>query len=47
MTYLDMIRVVDRKLDTGEITLGEYEEIIEPLKREIQPERKKGRWLSE
>ena len=26
------------KLDNGDITLGEYEQMIEPLKREIQPE---------
>lgn len=38
MTYLDLIRDADRKLDNGRITLGEYEKIIEPLKREIQPE---------
>ena len=38
MTYLDMIRVADRRLDTGEITLGEYEKMIKPLNREIQPE---------
>lgn len=38
MTYLDLIRDADRKLDTGDITLGEYEKIIAPLKQEIQPE---------
>ena len=38
MTYLDLIRDADRKLDKGHITLGRYEEMIEPLKREIQPE---------
>ena len=35
MTYLDLIRDADRKLDKGDITLGEYEEMIEPLNREI------------
>ena len=45
MTYLDLIRDADRKLDTGEITLGEYEELIEPLKREMQPERERGHWI--
>ena len=45
MTYLDLIRSADRKLDKGDITLAEYEEMIEPLKREIQPERKRGRWM--
>lgn len=38
MTYLDLIRDADRQLDDGQITLGEYEQMIEPLKREIQPE---------
>lgn len=37
MTYLDLIRDADRQLDDGRITIGEYEEMIEPLKREIQP----------
>lgn len=45
MTYLDLIRDADRQLDTGKITLGEYEKIIAPLKREIQQERKPGHWL--
>ena len=35
MTYLDLIRNADRKLDKGDITLGEYEKMIEPLNREI------------
>ncbi len=35
MTYLDLIRDADRKLDMGKITLGEYEKMIEPLNREI------------
>jgi hypothetical protein len=35
MTYLDLIRDADRKLDMGDITLGEYEEMIKPLSREI------------
>ena len=35
MTYFDLIRDADRKLDKGDITLGEYEKMIEPLKREI------------
>lgn len=38
MTYLNLIRSAEYKLDKGNITLGEYEEMIEPLKREIQPE---------
>ena len=51
MTYLDLIRDADRKLDKGHITLGRYEEMIEPLNREIQPtvqpERKRGEWINE
>ena len=46
MTYLDLIRDADRKIDNGDITIGEYEKMIEPLKREIQPERKKGKWIN-
>ena len=44
MTYLDLIRKADHELDYGEITIGEYEQMIEPLNREIQPERKTGKW---
>lgn len=46
MTYFDLIRSAEYKLDKGYITLGEYEKMIEPLKREIQPERKAGRWVN-
>ena len=42
MTYLDLIRNADYKLDNDAITLGEYEQMIEPLNREIQPEPKKS-----
>lgn len=45
MTYLDLIRNADYKLDNDAITLGEYEQMIEPLNREIQPEPKKSVWL--
>lgn len=45
MTYLDLIRKADYELDYGEITLGEYEQMIEPLNREIQPEPKKSVWI--
>ena len=44
MTYLDLIRNADYKLDNDAITLGEYEQMIEPLNREIQPEPKKSVW---
>lgn len=40
MTYLDLLRSAEYKLDKGHITLRRYEEMIEPLKQEIQPERK-------
>lgn len=38
MTYLNLIRSAEYKLDKGNITLGQYERMIEPLNREIQPE---------
>lgn len=38
MTYLELIRDADRQLDDGRITIGEYEQMIEPMNREIQPE---------
>lgn len=44
MTYLDLIRDAERQLDDGQISLGEYENMIEPLKQEIHTERKK-RWI--
>ena len=37
MTYLDLIRDADRQLDDGRITIGEYEQMIEPMNREVQP----------
>ena len=42
MTYLDLIRDADYKLEHGRITLGEYDKMIEPLKTEIP---KVGRWI--
>ena len=35
MTYQDLYEKATRLLDNGEITIGEYEEMIKPLKREI------------
>lgn len=35
MTYQDLYEKAIRLLDNGEITIGEYEEMIKPLKREI------------
>ena len=37
MTYLDLMRKADYQLDYGEITLREYEQMLKPLEREIQP----------
>lgn len=45
MTYLDLIRDADRKLDNGDITLGEYEQMIAPLNREVQPNRNRPHWI--
>lgn len=45
MTYLDLLRDAVHKLDKGDITLGEYDRMLEPLKRKIEPERKTGRWV--
>ena len=44
MTYYELLENAIRKLDKGDITLGEYEKLLEPLKREIEPERKPGHW---
>ena len=41
MTYLELYKDAERKLEKNEITIGEYEEMIAPLKIEI-PEREKG-----
>ena len=38
MTYLELIESANLKFETNKVTLGEYERMIEPLKREIQPE---------
>lgn len=38
MTYLELIQEADRKLDKNEITIGEYEEMIKPLKNELPKE---------
>lgn len=35
MTYQDLYEKAIRLLDNGEITIGEYEGMIKPLKREI------------
>lgn len=32
MNLIELLRDADRKLDTGEITIGEYEKMIAPLK---------------
>ena len=46
MTYFDLMASANRKLNNGEITLGEFKEMIEPLEREIEPERKTGKWIN-
>ena len=46
MTYFDLMASANRKLNNGEITLGEFKEMIEPLEREIEPERKSGKWIN-
>lgn len=35
MTYIELLRIADQKLNNNEITLGEYEEMIKPLEREV------------
>lgn len=36
MTYYELILDAVHKLNSNQITIGEYEEMIEPLKREIE-----------
>jgi hypothetical protein len=36
MTYYELIKDAEHKLNSNKITLGEYEEMIKPLKREIE-----------
>ena len=45
MTYEELYDKANRMLDNSEITIGEYETMIEPLKVEIKPERKTGKWI--
>lgn len=35
MTYIELLRIADQKLNNNKITLGEYEEMIKPLEREV------------
>ena len=42
MTYLDLIHNADYKLSHNQITFGEYDKMIEPLRTEIP---KKGKWI--
>ena len=46
MTYLELYEKATRQLEKSEITLGEYEEMVEPLNSEI-PTRKHGEWEEE
>lgn len=41
MTYLELINNADHKLSHNQITFGEYNKMIEPLRTEIP---KKGKW---
>ena len=43
MTYLKLYSIAVHKLETNQITLGEYEKMIEPLQRDIEP--KTGHWI--
>lgn len=36
MTYKELYENATKKLDKGEITLGEYEEMIKPLEEEVR-----------
>lgn len=47
ITYLDLYQKAESLLNRGEITIGEYEEMIEPLKEIILPsaDRPKGEWI--
>ena len=36
MTYLELIRTANQQLNNGNITIGEYEKMLEPLKQEVQ-----------
>ena len=42
MTYLELINNADYKLSHNQITFGEYNKMIEPLRTEIP---KKGEWI--
>ena len=54
MTYQDLYEKAIRLLDNGEITIGEYEEMIKPLKREIcewipvseRPPKENGKYIA-
>lgn len=43
MNLIELLRDADRKLDTGEITIGEYEKMIAPLKDAVPV--RHGRWI--
>lgn len=42
MTYLELINNADYKLSHSQITFGDYNKMIEPLRTEIP---KKGKWI--
>lgn len=46
MTYLELIERAERLLDKNKITLGEWDRMIEPLRRPILPDFiKNSRWI--
>lgn len=44
MTYRKLYEKAERKLEKGEITSGEFDEMTKPLDEEIRPH---GEWLTE
>ena len=44
MTYKDLYEKADRKLEKGEITFGEFDEMTKPLDEEIRPHGEWGEW---
>lgn len=45
MTYYELFIDAVHKLNFNQITIGEYEDMIEPLKREIEQQPKHSNWI--
>lgn len=45
MTYKRLYEDALYKLEHNKITLGEFEEMIKPLEREVEQEPKRGHWV--